>query len=215
MKRLKFFVAFVAAMIMLLLLTVLICNRVIIKSAQGKLFDDVREIPFNKTGLLLGTSKYLRNGNINDYYRKRILATIELIRVGKIKYLIISGDNSRKTYSEPEEMRSDLIAAGVESNLIWLDYAGFRTFDSMVRLREIFGQKNVTVISQRFHNERALFIASREGIDAIGFNAKDVSAYYGFRTQLREYLARVKVFADFAFGKKPKFLGEQVLLPNE
>ncbi len=190
------------------------CNKAVTNAASDKLYTDVATIPYNKVGLLLGTSKYLRSGRINDYYRKRIEATVELVRAGKIKYIVISGDNSRKTYSEPEEMRNDLIAAGVDSNTIYLDYAGFRTFDSMVRLREIFSQQNVTVISQKFHNERALFIASKEGIEAIGFNAKDVSAYYGFRIQIREYLARVKVFVDYIIGKKPKFLGEKVLIPN-
>jgi SanA protein len=193
---------------------VFFCNKAVTNAASDKLYTDVATIPYNKVGLLLGTSKYLRSGRINDYYRKRIEATVELVRAGKIKYIVISGDNSRKTYSEPEEMRNDLIAAGVDSNTIYLDYAGFRTFDSMVRLREIFSQQNVTVISQKFHNERALFIASKEGIEAIGFNAKDVSAYYGFRIQIREYLARVKVFVDYIIGKKPKFLGEKVLIPN-
>jgi SanA protein len=107
-------------------------------------------------------------------------------------------------------MREDLIAAGVDSTHIYRDYAGFRTFDSMVRAREIFGQDSVTVISQPFHNERALYIAQREGISAISFNARDVGKRFGFKTQLRERFARVKVFVDYAFGKKPRFLGEKV-----
>lgn len=90
---------------------------------------------------------------------------------------------------------------------------GFRTFDSIVRLKEIFGQESVTIISQPFHNERAIYIASKEGIAAIGFNAKDVNARYGFKTQLREKLARVKVFADYLFSVKPKYLGDKIIIP--
>jgi SanA protein len=110
-------------------------------------------------------------------------------------------------------MRLDLISAGIDSAVIYLDYAGFRTFDSMVRLKEIFSQDSVTVISQQFHNERAIYIASQEGIAAIGFNAKDVSKKFGFRVQLREKFARVKVFVDYLTGKNPKFLGAKVAIP--
>jgi SanA protein len=111
-------------------------------------------------------------------------------------------------------MRADLIRAGIDSSVIYLDYAGFRTFDSMVRLKEIFGQDSVTIISQQFHNERALYLASKEGLYAIGFNAADVSARMGARTELREKFARVKMFLDLWFGTKPKFLGSKVDIPR-
>lgn len=110
-------------------------------------------------------------------------------------------------------MRQDLINGGIDSTVIYLDYAGFRTFDSIVRLKEIFGQTSVTIISQPFHNERAIYIASKEGIASVGFNAKDVGDNIGFKVQAREKLARVKVFIDFLIGKEPKFLGEKILIP--
>ena len=102
---------------------------------------------------------------------------------------------------------------GIDSSLIYCDYAGFRTFDSMVRLKEIFGQSAATIISQPFHNERAIYIAAREGIAAIGFNAHDVDSQSGLRTQIREKFARTKVFIDYLTGKQPRFLGEKILLP--
>jgi len=188
------------------------CNQVIVNNARGKLFTDVQAIPAHKVGLLLGTSKELHNGHDNPYYDYRIKAAAQLFKAGKIKYIIVSGDNSVKNYNEPEEMRQDLMKDGVDSAVIYLDYAGFRTFDSMVRLREIFGQNSVTVISQAFHNERALYIARREGIEAVGFNAQDVSSRFGLATSVRERFARVKVFVDYLVGKKPKFLGEKVLI---
>jgi SanA protein len=178
------------------------------------LYDSATTIPFQKTGLLLGTSKFLKSGLINPYYKYRIDAALALFHQKKINYLVISGDNSRKEYDEPSSMRADLIAGGVDSAQIYLDYAGFRTFDSMVRLREIFSTDSVTVISQAFHNERALYIAQREGIYALAFNARDVGKRMGFRTQLRERFARVKVFVDYLIGKKPKFLGTKVELPK-
>ncbi len=164
-------------------------------------------------GLLLGTAKLLANAKPNPYYNYRIEATVQLIRGSKIKYLIISGDNGRKEYNEPEAMRQDLINAGIDSSMIYLDYAGFRTFDSIKRLKEIFGQDAVTIISQKFHNERAIYIAAKEGISAIGFNAADVGLQQGLRVSIREKLARVKVFIDFWFGTKPKYLGNKIIIP--
>lgn len=194
-------------------LTIYYCNKLIVDIASEKLYSETASIPYNKVGLLLGTSKYIGDGYINAYYSYRIDATINLVKDAKIKYVIISGDNSRKEYNEPEMMRADLIKAGMDSTHIYLDYAGFRTFDSMVRLKEIFGQQSVTIISQQFHNERAIYIASKIGIKAVGFNAKDVLIAYGFKTQLREKFARVKVILDFLLGKKPKFLGEKIMIP--
>lgn len=200
-------------LIVLFALVVYFCNRAVAKAAEGKLFSDVESIPYNKAGLLLGTAKYLSDSRLNYYYVYRLDAAEKLYKAGKINYLIISGDNGRTDYNEPETMRDDLLQRGVDSAHIFLDYAGFRTFDSMVRLREIFGQDSVTVISQPFHNERALYIASREGIAAVGFNAKDLGDASGAKVQAREKLARVKVFLDYLLRKKPKFLGPKVLVP--
>jgi len=196
------------------LISVYVCDKLVSNQSIGKLFNDANNIPFNKTGLLLGTSKFGANGYRNLYYVYRIDAAVKLFRQGKIKYLIVSGDNGRKEYNEPETMRADLISAGIDSSKIFLDYAGFRTFDSVVRLKEIFGQDAVTIISQPFHNERAIYIATGEKINAIGFNAKDVNSRVGMKTQIREKLARVKVIIDFWFGKKPKFLGNKIQIPG-
>ena len=144
-------------------------------------------------------------------YVYQIRAAAELMKADKIKYLIISGDNGNKAYDEPTSMRSDLMSNGIDSTLIFLDYAGFRTFDSMKRLKEIFDQDFVTVISQKFHNERAIYIANRLGITAIGFNAKDVSQ---FQTMIREKFARTKAFIGFLLGTKPKYLGKKVVIPT-
>lgn len=180
------------------------------KSSDEYIYADIDKIPSNKVGLLLGTSKYLASGAINHYYSNRIEAALDLYMAGKIQIIIISGDNSRKDYNEPVMMKNDLISLGVDPKDIFLDYAGFRTLDSVVRCDKIFGQKNFTVISQEFHNERAIFLARRNGLDAIGYNAKEVSKYFGFKTSVRERLARVKMIIDLAIQKQPKYLGETV-----
>ena len=186
------------------------CNHIAENVAEGKLYSDVDSIPYRRTGLLLGTSRYTHGSHINPFYKYRIQAAAQLLKSGKITYIIVSGDNSRKDYDEPSEMRADLIAEGVDSTRIYMDDAGFRTFDSMIRAREIFSQDSITIISQPFHNERALYIAKREGIEAIAFNARNVSHRAGLFTSVREHFARVKVFVDYAMGKKPKFLGEKI-----
>lgn len=178
--------------------------------ANPYLYDQVEKIPFNKVAVLLGTSKFNKNGEPNQYFKNRIDAAALLYHSGKCKCIIASGDNSIVGYDEPSEMKLELIKAGVPDSAIYLDYAGFRTFDSMIRAYMVFGQGVFTVISQRFHNERAVYIARYYGIEAIGFNAREVESFNGFKTKLREKVARVKLFLDFLFDKQPKFLGKAI-----
>ena len=200
--------------ILLSIIAVIFADKIITSKSKNYIYSDVLEIPYNKVGLVLGTSKFLQNGQINLYYKHRIDAAIELYKAGKISYIVVSGDNSRKTYDEPTQMKADLMVGGLPENVIFLDYAGFRTWDSIVRAKEIFSQSEFTIISQRFHNERAVYLAQRYGLNATAFNAKDVSKYYGFKTNLREKLARVKVFVDLLTNKKPRFLGEKIKIEN-
>lgn len=175
--------------------------------------SDLSKLPTEKTGLLLGTSKTLSNGAPNAYFVNRIETASELYKSGKIQNIIVSGDNSQKDYNEPEEMKNELIKAGVPAERIFEDFAGFRTLDSVVRAKEIFGQNSYIIISQQFHNERAVYLARKNGIEAFGYNAEDVNKYAGIKTNAREKLARAKVFWDFIFGVEPKFGGEKILIP--
>ena len=200
----------VGTLFLLLLLIIIICNYIIISTAEGKTYTDLTKIPKNRVGLVLGTSNRITDGSSNPYYTYRIDATISLFRAGKIDYILVSGDNGSIYYNEPNTIKKDLVDAGIPENLIFLDYAGFRTLDSMVRAKFIFGLDDVTVISQKFHNERAIYIAQKKGLNAIGFNAQDLSTSQGFKVQLREYLARVKVFIDELLNTQPKFYGATI-----
>lgn len=195
---------------LLSLLAVYIADKTIRKNTESKLYSSVTNIPKNKVGLLLGTIKLLSNGRINLYYQFRVDATVKLYKENKIDFIIVSGDNSSEKYDEPTTFKNDLIKAGIPENRIFLDYAGFRTLDSVVRAKEIFGQTSITTISQSFHNERAIYLAKHFNINAIGFNAKSVSGKLALKVQLREYLARVKVFIDIITKKQPKFLGKKI-----
>ncbi|WP_010521756.1 SanA/YdcF family protein [Aquimarina agarivorans] len=195
-----------------ILCIILIANKTISASAKQKLYASTITIPKNKIGLLLGTSKYVSSGQINLYYQYRIQAAAELYHAEKIEFVLVSGDNSSKSYNEPKKIKEDLIKQGIPANKIVLDYAGFRTLDSVVRAQKVFGEPKFTIISQQFHNERALFLADRFNCDAIAYNAKSVSSRYGLRVKIREYFARVKVFIDLMFNIKPKFLGDKITI---
>ena len=206
-RKLKFiFISF----IVLSLTLIFISDYIIVGAAKNKTFSTLSEIPKNKVGLVLGTSKYLKDGRVNLYFTHRINATVQLFKSGKIDFVLISGDNGSVNYDEPNDFKNELLKKGIPEDKIFLDYAGFRTLDSVVRAKEIFGQNNITIISQEFHNERAIYLASKHAVSAVGYNAKDVSLNYGFKTQLREYLARTKAFLDIVIGIEPKFLGNKI-----
>ena len=207
-KQILWFIGICLAVAVLL---VLICNGRVKKSSQGRMYQNVSEIPYRKVGIVLGTSPFRSNGSPNMYYRYRMETTAQLYFAHKISYVIVSGDNHKHDYNEPECMRRSLVALGVPDSVIYSDYAGFRTFDSMVRCKKVFGQDSVTVISQYWHNERALYIAQHAGLDAIAFNAPDVQVKHAYlKNHIRELLAKVKVVMDVTFHKQPKFLGEPV-----
>ena len=210
MKNVKKIILFIAFILGVTLLVVITANYTIALNAKNKTFSAVSKIPKNKVGLVLGTSKLLKNGNINLYFRFRINATVKLFKNNKIDFVLVSGDNGNHNYDEPTHFKNELIANGIPANKIFLDYAGFRTLDSVVRAKHIFGQLSITIISQKFHNERAIFLSEKHGIKAIGFNAKGVNTRYGFKTKIREYFARTKAYLDILFNTKPRFLGNSI-----
>ena len=196
--------------ILLIASSIVASNLFIKQNAEGKTYTAVCAIPKNKVGLLLGAAKHLPSGAINLYYQYRIDATVKLYNAGKITHILISGDNGRKEYDEPTVFKNDLIKRGIPANKIYLDYAGFRTLDSIIRAKEVFGLNSFTIISQKFHNERAIYLADKYHIKAIGFNAQKVIGKRAKKTNRREYLARVKAYIDILFNVNSKFLGPKI-----
>jgi SanA protein len=190
---------------------VIFCDSLVESKAEGKVFYSASDISNRKTALLLGTSKYLSWGNENLYYKYRIKSSIELWESGKIKFFLISGDNSNKGYNEPQMMKEDLVKAGIPKERIYLDYAGFRTFDSVVRAKNIFRQDSLIIISQEFHAERALYIADKYDINADILAAKNVSFKYHPQMYFRELAARTLMILDlYLLGTEPKFSGDKI-----
>jgi len=173
----------------------------------------MKTIPNQKYALMLGTSRNLGDGSPNVYFFKRVSACVRLYQAGKVRFVLVSGDNGAVSYNEPEAMRDELVARGIPEDHIVLDYAGFDTYDSMIRAQKVFGLNAFIVVSQHFHNKRAVFIARRNGIAAYGYNAGDASAAAGIKTRIREYFACVKAYLEVWIGVKPHFLGKKEQIP--
>lgn len=189
----------IAGLICLVLM--LICDWLVTDNAEGKVFSDIGNIKYNKVGLLLGTTPQARMTKVTNYFFiYRIDAAEQLYKTGKIEKLLISGDeDSMDGINEPECMRDSLVARGVPSSDIILDGKGFRTINSVVNANKIFGLKSFTIISQRFHNERAIYQAEHLGLDlenVQAFNAEMPRTRRAYITTVREYFARVKMFID-------------------
>ena len=176
-----------------LLIIILVFSYVYVSiNARKQIYSSVKTIPYNKTALLLGTSKYMNNGKVNLFFTHRCNAAIELWENGNIENVIISGDSTSRQYDEPELMRKELVENGMPDSLIVLDKKGYNTRASVLfcKRRNI---EMLTIVSQQFHNERAIVLADAMGINAIAYNAKPVYASYGIRVWIREWFARVKL----------------------
>ena len=183
------------------------CNFLVEQNAKGRIYTDVNDVPSVSAALLPGTTFSIK-GKPNLFFKYRIEAAVALWNAGKVKYIIVSGDNSTQYYDETTAMKKSLVEHGVPDSVIVMDYAGFRTLDSVVRAFWVFGQKDIVIVSQEFQNERGIYIADHFGINAVGFNAQDVSRNSGWKTHLREYFARVAAVLDVhILGTIPKYPG--------
>jgi len=185
-------------------------DRHIGSRAAGRAFFDVRKVPARPVALLLGTSKWVARGRPNLFYLFRIRAAARLFHAGKVRAILVSGDNSTRRYNEPETMKADLIAAVVPEKNITLDFAGRRTLDSVVRAKTIFGQNDITIVSQHFHSARAIYIADAHGMDAVAYLAKGTRGRRRLRVRLREVAARARAFLDVnLLDTRPHFGGKR------
>ena len=207
-KYLRFLLLGIGVIILTCLTSLFVCNQMIVNNAKGKTFYEIDSITPSDYGLLLGTTPQTRIGRRTNYFFKyRIDATERLYKAGKIKRILISGDeNSLDGVNEVECMKDSLIAHGVDVNDIILDGKGYRTLDAVVRAVNIYNIHSFVVISQRFHNERAIYLTEHLGLevhDIKGYNAADPTSKMALMTYIREYFARVKVFVDIFTGKEP------------
>ena len=206
-KILKICIWIVGLFAVLCIAMMLICNHLVVNNAKGKVFSDIDSIKYNKVGLLLGTTPQARIGRITNYFFiYRIDAAEQLYKARKIEKILISGDeHSLDGVNEPECMRDSLVARGVPASAIILDSKGYRTICSVVNANKVYGLKSYTIISQKFHNERAIYQAEHLGLDVENiqaYNAKDPKSRRAYLTTIREYFARVKLFLDLMTNKE-------------
>ena len=215
-------IAIVAAVCLALML---ICNQIVVNNAKGKTFSEIDSIKYNKVGLLLGTTPQARiTKNKNYFFIYRLDAAEQLFRAGKIEKILISGDeNSLDGVNEPECMRDSLVARGIPASVIVLDGKGYRTINSIVNANKVFGLRSFTIISQEFHNERAIYQAEHLGLDVENlqaYNAKMPKSRRAYITTIREYFARMKMFWDLFISKESEmspntiqsFLGKPIII---
>lgn len=186
-------------------------NLWIVKSADGRVYTDDRALPENEVALVLGAGRTMYGGSINLHFKARTEAAAHLYHIGKVKHLLLSGDNHMEGYDEPTDMKEALLKLGVPESAMTLDYAGFRTLDSVVRAREVFGLSRLTIVTDDFHAERAIFLSEHCGLDAVAYCSERIPFGRSANVRLREVGARVKAAMDvYLLHTQPRFLGEKV-----
>jgi SanA protein len=213
MKRRRSILVAASSGALIAILAILYAAHRIEKTSVAALEANVTVLPHKRVGLVLGCSPVLRSGAPNWYFENRMAAAAAVFQAGKVDYLLVSGDNHIATYDEPTAMKQALVRLGVPEDRIVLDYAGFSTLDSVVRAKKVFGLSDCCVITQRDHALRAIYIARANGINAVGYPAKDVTKLAGLRTRMRESLARVRTLLDVhILGREPHFLGPAIVI---
>lgn len=209
MRIIKLPLRFAYSLVVGALLLLFLSNVWIVLTTQDKVVNDIELLPKGGVALVLGTSKRVQSGEPNPYFQYRMEAAANLYKQGVARHIILSGDNATKYYNEPQDMQNALVALGVPKEATTLDYAGLRTLDSIIRCKEIFGQDEVIIVTQKFHSYRALYISNFYQMNAVAYVAENVSMERSFQVLFREVLARPKAILDlYILGKKPAHMGE-------
>jgi SanA protein len=190
--------------------TALVADRLVARRAAPFTTASLDRLPSLDVALVLGTAPRVWQGRPNQFFERRMDAAAELYRAGKVRWLLVSGDNRSHDYDEPTAMRAALIRRGIPAEAIYRDYAGIRTLDSVLRAATVFGQPRLVVVSQRFHTERAIFLARRHGIEAWGYEADDIVGALGMVPRLREYAGRLRAVWDVLMDSEPRHGGSPV-----
>jgi SanA protein len=192
----------------------LFINMIIVDISKEYIYKNIDDFPETQAALVLGARVY-NNGALSDVLRDRLLRAMDLYRAGKVKKFLLSGDHGRLSYDEVNNMKKFLLSHNINKEDIFLDHAGFETYDSVHRAKSIFCIDSMIVVTQAFHLNRAVFIGRMLGIKTYGFTA-DRMTYVGIRWyKMREKMARVKTFLKIIFRSKPKFLGDKIPITGD
>jgi SanA protein len=206
-----------AGLVIFIALGTLIINAGIIGTSGKYIYRDLEEIPPGTAVLVLGSQT--SGTRLSRVLEDRVLGGIELIEAGKGRKLLLSGDHGERYYDEVNAMRLYVLANAPEipGEDIFMDHAGFSTYDSMYRARDVFEVKDLIIVTQEFHISRAVFIARKLGLEAVGYAQSQ--SKFPLKTRLsweiREYLARVKAFISVIFKPNPRYLGEPIPITGD
>jgi SanA protein len=192
-------------------------NCWVIHSTRDAIFTDLALLPKNDVALVLGTSRFNGDGRSpNPFFLGRMNTAARLYHEGKVRHLLVSGDNGHAGYDEPTWMRDALISRGVPRSAITLDYAGFRTLDSMARAKSVFGLQRFTIVTDDFHIARAVFLARSYGLDVVGFPSERVAYWWSKKVRTRELASRTVAFLEvYLLHTPPRYYGPPVKIAGE
>jgi len=211
-KKKSLTVFFITAV--LIMISFILINCCVNLSTKSQIYKDVNEVPSKQTALLLGALVY-QNGGLSSTVKDRADTAIELYKAKKVEKILVSGDHGRKNYDEVNTIKDYLLKNGVQESDVFMDHAGFDTYDSLYRSDYIFEVESLIIISQEFHLPRSLYLANSLDIDAVGIvSDKQVYVTQSYNKR-REFLATIKAFLDASFNTKPKFLGEKIPITGD
>jgi SanA protein len=214
MSRFKKLALITFALITIVIFAIISINSSIKNKSKSFIFNDISKLPKCYTAIVLG-AKVFPDGRPSNYLQDRLDKAIELYKRKKVSRFLLSGDHGQTNYDEVNNMKAYLIKNGIDTKDIFLDHAGFDTYNTMVRAKEIFEVKDAIIVSQDFHLPRAIYIAREKGIKAYEITA-DNQEYANLKSLYRrEKIANIKAFLEILINKKPKFLGEKIPITGD
>ncbi len=195
-------------------ISIFLINRRVVHTAAPFLYTSLEKIPSADAVLILGARVY-HNKTLSDILKDRTDTALEVYRAGKVKKILVSGDHGQPNYDEVDAVKTYLLAREVPENDIFLDHAGFDTYDSLYRARDIFAAHSLIVTTQNFHLPRAVYIGHTLGLATYGFGADKHHYQQATYAAFREWFARVKAWFNVTFSASPKFLGESIPLTDD
>ena len=186
-------------------------NGIVIGTASRRILSPEEAAELTDVDCILVLGCLVNDGGVpSDMLHDRLRQSVELYKMGAAPKLLMSGDHGREYYDEVDAMKIYAVGQGIASEHVFMDHAGFSTYESMYRAKEIFGVKKVIIVTQEYHLYRAVYIARSLGLDAYGVTS-DYNRYLGqFRRDVREVLARVKDFGTSILKPEPTYLGETI-----
>ena len=206
MKKIITYLIIITIVILILIITL---NIYILLTTKSKI-KKIDEIDYENIDCILILGAGIRNDKPTPMLEDRLLTGIEIYNKNITNKIIVSGDHGRKEYDEVNVMKNYLIANEIPSENIFMDHAGFSTYDSIYRAKEIFQAKKIIIVTQDYHQYRALYIAKKLGIEAYGVSSNKREYQFQIKRDIREYIARIKDFIMCIFKPEPKYLGEQI-----